>query len=320
MFAKNILSAALVSCLLLGAISPSANAAGSFNSIPSENQNVDVAVFSSEFPDAYFEYGGFTPSPQSIAGNAVGSDSVLGSIEVTVFCEEAYNVETGAVIYSRLMNEEEVAEWRANGSSTAPVPLAFEYDNSLSVEQKGELTLNLMVLEAVAGGGFGANLYARGQATWLSGPAWQSGYSRPSWGEDVIALSWSNGLHDYNSDASAQSNSYEDVEITLCDFGENEFLAWAFVEQFGFHIGEIGGAEWAKYIECSTLLGVPPSDYGENIDIACTYAHSYSNIVIDDLDITIGISDGKPGGGLDISFGEFVDDWSIVVLVRNVRL
>ena len=79
--------------------------------------DIDVIAYSPEFPDAYLEYGDFTPATQYIVEDG---KQILGSVAVTAFCEEAYNTETGEVLYSRLMTKDEVDAWEAEGSSSEP--------------------------------------------------------------------------------------------------------------------------------------------------------------------------------------------------------
>lgn len=280
-----------------------------------ESTSVAVAAFSPEFPDAYLEYGDPTPIVQS---SSVPGRQLIRSITVTAFCAEGYNVETGEVLYSRLMNEEEVAAWRAEGSPTEPTPLASWGE----IESKGELNITLSIFELANDGtsGYNTNLWARSQAFWSRGPAWMEGETRPSWGGDVIGISWDKGLDAFDREATATSNNGDDVDIAICEFEDTEFVSWEFVEQFGFHVGSIGGAEWAQSIECSTGLGVPTNVYRQKADIALTYAHSYSDVVIDDLSISVGVSKDGPEAGLDVSFGTEANDWTIIAIVDGVDL
>lgn len=274
-----------------------------------------VTAYSPEYPDAYLEYGG--PSTTSRSPQLL-NDSPLKTITVTAFWEEAYIPETGEVLYSRLMNKEEVDAWRAEGSPTDPVPLA----SWGAVETRGELDISLSVFQLANDGtsGYNTNLWARGQAYWTKGPSWGAGSTRPSWGGDVIGISWGKGLDSFNREATAVANTGDSVDIALCDWEDTEFAAWEFVEQFGPHIGPIGGPDWAQSIECSTGLGVPTSVYNQTTDIALTYSHSYSDVVIDDMTINVGISADGPEAGLEVSFGEAPGDWTIIAIADNVYL
>ncbi len=218
------------------------------------------------------------------------------------------------------MNKEEVSDWRAAGSPTEPTLTSVSSD--AAIETRGELRLTLAVYPYADGGvsEYNTNLVARGQADWLKGPAWQAGETRPSWGRDVIGISWNKGLEAFNLSASATSNNGDDVDIALCEQDDTKFVSWEFVEQFGPHIGSIGGPDWAESIECSTGLGVPTSVYYQKADIALTYAHSYSDAIIDDVSISVGASSDNVEVGLDISFGTNVDSWTIIALVEGVDL
>lgn len=277
--------------------------------------DVSVRAFSPEFPDAYLEYGAPMPITQS-SSTPVGSP--ISTVTVTAFCKEAYNLETGEVLYSRLMSEEEVAEWRAAGSPTEPTPLA----SWGALESKGELNITLSIFQLANDGtsGYNTNLLARGQANWDKGPYWNAGETRPSWGADVIGISWTKELDAFNREATATSDEGEDVDISICDWEDTEFVAWEFVEQFGLHVGSVGGANWASSIECSTGLGVPTSVYNQKADIALSYAHSYSDSHIDDLSISVGVSKDGPDFGLDVSFGTEADSWTIVAIADGVDL
>lgn len=274
-----------------------------------------VIAFSPEFPDAYLEYGELTHALQSPSSL---NTAPLKTVTVTAFCKEAYIPETGEVLYSRLMNEEEVAAWRAAGSPTEAVPLA----SWGAVESRGELDITLTVFQLANDGSsdYNTNLSARAQANWTKGPSWGAGSTRPSWGADVIGISWGKGLDAYNRKATATANTGDDVDINLCDWEDTEFVSWEFIEQFGPHIGPVGGPDWAKNIECSTSLGVPTSVYNQSTDIAMTYAHSYSDVVIDDLSISVGVSKDGPEAGLEVSFGTKADEWTIIAIADNIDL
>lgn len=281
------------------------------------NNSTDVVVraFSPEFPDAYLEYGEPTPVIQL---SSTPDELPIRTITVTAFCEEAYDAETGEVLYSRLMNKDEVDEWRAEGSPDELTPL----DTWGDLASRGELDITLTIFQLANDGtsGYNTNLRARGEAYWTKGPSWGAGATRPSWGGDVIGISWTKGLDAFNREATATSNSGEDVDISLCDWNDTEFVSWEFVEQFGLHVGAIGGAEWAQSIECSTGLGVPTSVYNQKADIALTYAHSYSDAAIDDLSISVGVSKDGPEAGLDVSFGTEASDWTIIAIADGVDL
>ena len=275
----------------------------------------EVIVYSPEFPDAYLEYGMPTTTPQSFS---MSNNSPLRTVSVTAFCKEAYNPETGEVLYSCLMNKDEVDEWRAAGSPTTPVPLA----SWGGVESRGELDITLAVFELANDGSspYNTNLWARAQANWKKGPSWGDGLTRPSWGGDVIGISWGKGLDGFKRAATATSNTGDAVDIALCDWEDTKFAAWEFIEQFGPHVGPVGGPNWASSIECSTALGVPTSVYRQSTDIAMTYAHSYSDVFIDSVSVNVGISTGGPEAGLDISFGTNADEWTIIAIADNVAL
>ena len=304
----------LLSIAILCTLTSSAFAA---DAVTDSTDDIAVAAFSPEFPDAYLEYGGPAPALQS---SSVPSESPLGTITVTAFCAEAYNPETGEVLYSRLMNKEEVADWRAAGSPTEPTLTSTSSD--AAIETRGELKLTLAVYPYADGGvsEYNTNLVARGQADWLKGPSWGAGVTRPSWGRDIIGISWTKGLDAFNREATATSNNGDDVDISLCEWDDTEFVSWEFIEQFGPHIGSIGGPDWAESIECSTGLGVPPSVYYQKADIALTYAHSYSDVVIDDVSVSVGVSKDGPEAGLDISFGAEANEWTIIAIVDGVDL
>lgn len=308
---KKLLSVLLSIAMCFTLTTPAFAATTSNNSTDST-----VSVFSPEYPDAYFEYEAPTPiTPSSTSPNG----EPLHTITVTAFCEEAYNTETGEILYSRLMNKDEVAEWRAKGSPTEPIPLSSWGD----VSSMGELDITLTVFQLANDGssGYNTNLLARGQAHWAKGPSWGAGATRPSWGIDVMGISWGKGLDCFSHDQTATSNKGEPVDIAICDTSDNEFISWMFTEQFGLHVGSIGGAEWARDVECSAGLGVPTSVYNQTTDIALTYAHSYSDVVVDDLTVHVSASlEGGLEGGLDVSFGTKADDWSIVAIAHNVDL
>ena len=280
-----------------------------------DSADVAVTIFSPEYPDAYIEYQDPTPIAQF---SAPPHDDPIRTITVTVFCEEAYNTETGEVLYSRLMNEDEVAEWRSKGSPTDPTPLA----NWGDVASMGELNITLTIFQLANDGtsGYNTNLLARGEAHWSKGPSWGAGETRPSWGADVIGISWDKGLDSFSHTQTATSNKGEPVDIAICEAKDTEFISWMFIEQFGFHVGPIGGAEWASDIECTTGLGVPTSVYYQTADIALTYAHSYSDAAIDDLTVHVGVSKNGPEAGLDVSFDGKSKDWKIVAIAHNVAL
>lgn len=274
-----------------------------------------VTAYSPEFPDAYLEYGNPTTASQP---SALLNDAPIKTVTVTAFWEEAYVPETGEVLYSRLMNKDEVDAWRAAGSPTDPVPLA----SWGAVESRGELDISLAVFQLANDGSsnYNTNLLARGEAYWTKGPSWGAGSTRPSWGGDVIGISWGKELDAFNRKASAVANTGDDVDIALCDWNDTEFAAWEFIEQFGPHVGPIGGPDWAQSIECSTGLGVPTSVYHQSTDIALTYAHSYSDVVIDDVSISVGVSKDGPEAGLEVSFGTKADEWTIIAIADNVAL
>lgn len=286
-----------------------------YDSVPSQSDSSGVTAYSPEFPDAYLEYGNPSPASQS---SAPLNDMPIKTVTVTAFWEEAYVPETGEVLYSRLMNKNEVDAWRAAGSPTDPVPLA----SWGAVESRGELDISLSVFQLANDGSsdYNTNLLARGEAYWTKGPSWGAGSTRPSWGRDVIGISWGKGLDAFNREATAISNTGDDVDIALYDWDDTEFAAWEFIEQFGLHVGHIGGANWAQSIECSTGLGVPTSVYNQSTDIALTYAHSYSDANIDDVTISVGVSKDGPELGLDISFGSKADEWTIIAIADGVDL
>lgn len=209
--------------------------------------DIDVIAYSPEFPDAYLEYGDFTPATQYIVEDG---KQILGSVAVTAFCEEAYNTETGEVLYSRLMTKDEVDAWEAEGSSSEPVPLATWGD----VASKGKLNIELVVFQLANDGtsGYNTNLWARARANWSGGPVLTQGSTCPSWGEDVIGLSWSHGLDGFNRKQTATSNKGDKVQINMSDYSRYKYVTWEFVEQFGTL-----GLGYASSIECSTGLGVP---------------------------------------------------------------
>ena len=281
----------------------------------SNSDNVTVVAFSPEYPNAYLEYGSPTSVAQSLSP---AGENPIRTIEVTAFCKEAYDAETGEVLYSQLMSKDEVDAWRAEGSPTEVTPLA----SWGAIESRGELNITLSVFQLANDGtsGYNTNLLAKGEAYWSKGPSWGAGSTRPSWGSDVIGLSWTKDLDAFNRKASATSNKGDDVDISLCDWSDTEFVSWEFTEQFGFHIGAVGGAEWARSIECSTGLGVPTSVYYQKADIALTYAHSYSDASIDDLSVSVGVSKDGPEGGLDISFGTEASSWKIIAIADGVDL
>lgn len=277
--------------------------------------DIGVTAYSPEFPDAYLEYGNFIPASRYVVEDG---KQILGSVTVTAFCEEAYNTETGAKLYSRLMTKDEVDAWEAEGFSTEPVPLATWGD----VASKGKLNIELVVFQLANDGtsGYNTNLWARARANWSGGPEWGKGSTCPSWGEDVIGLSWSHNLDGFNRKQTATSNKGDNVQIAVSDYSRKEYVTWEFVEQFGAHVGSIGGLEYASSIECSTGLGVPTSVYGQKADIAMTYTHSYSDVVITDLTFSVEASADGWGGGLEISFGTNVDSWSIIAIADRIKL
>lgn len=307
---KKFLSLILCLAMVSSVSSPAFAATTSDNST-----DATVTVFSPEYPDAYLEYEAPTPITRS---STPSNDEPIRTITVTAFCEEAYNTETGEVLYTRLLNKDEVDEWRANGSPTEPTPLSSWGD----VASMGELDITLSVFQLANDGSssYNTNLLARGQAHWSKGPSWGAGETRPSWGADVIGINWDKGLDSFSHTQTATSNKGEPVDIAICDTEDNEFISWMFIEQFGFHVGSIGGAEWARDIECTAGLGVPTSVYNQETDIALTYAHSYTDVVVDDLDIHVGLSKDGPEFGLDVSFGTEADSWSIVAVAHNVDL
>ena len=306
------LSSILLSVAMIFTLSTPAFASDS--SAPHSN-STGVIAYSPEFPDAYLEFEDPTTVSQA---SSLLNDMPIKTVTVTAFWEEAYIPETGEVLYSRLMNKDEVDAWRAAGSPTDPVPLATWG----GVESRGELDISLMIFQLANDGSsnYNTNLLARGEAYWAKGPSWGAGSTRPSWGGDIIGISWGKGLDAFNRQASAVANTGDSVDISLCDWDDTEFVAWEVIEQFGPHIGPIGGPDWAQDIQCSTGLGVPTSVYNQSTDIALTYAHSYADSVIDDVSISVEVSADGPTAGLDISFGTEANEWTIIAIADNVDL
>lgn len=309
---RKIFSILLSMAMICGTLPTSVFAS---EAVTSPADTVEVQAYSPEFPDAYLEYEKPIAAFQS---SSMVNDCPIKTVTITAFCEEAYIPETGEILYSRLMNKEEVDEWRAAGAPSDPVPL----NNWGASESRGELSISLMIFQLANDGSskYNTNLLAQGQAYWNKGPYWGAGSTRPSWGADIIGLSWGKGLDAFNRDASATDNSGNRVDISMCDWEDTKFVAWEFIEQFGPHVGPIGGPDWAQTIKCTASLGVPTSVYHQSTDIAITYAHSYSDAVIDDVSFSVGISKDGPEAGLDVSFGTKADKWTIIAIADNVDL
>lgn len=229
---------------------------------------------------------------------------IVSATSQTVFVINTLS-EDGEVKESRLMTNQEVAEYNARTTSLSTRANTWVGEDG-EEHQGGKLSIYLVVYKDSS-----RNYYAYGTADWENG-IYSSGENAPASGYDFIAISWGGDGELKNSSSSDRSISgiyqYDQGNISFSRAESDTYRGYC------WQFNEKSGAYFADYIDCYAKLKKTYTTYqGKETNIRLTYIHTYQSSVG-----AVSFEGGSSGVAAGVSLSSCDKQWQIEIDVPGI--